>query len=412
MESVKELLTSDWFYESFFKVFGITLSVLTVIAAGYAKWIRRDNLKNISEAFTKTVQGLAAPKIEERIASAIILRRFLDEKTEYGVGGAPFAETAVSVISAVLKHAPTSDFQKVLADSLAHAPARCLIKGDFQRANLSKAYLGNANFKEADFFQSTLSGASLKGAILSKTIFREATLRETILRDAKLQNANFSFATLQSVSFSGADLSNAVFDGATLREVDFSGAKLDGASFLNAYGYGNKNAPAGIEQRLGRKNQKRIFISRPGQLDSRQKLFVDSTKSFVAGKGFEFVELDRNCYDAADVLTKLHGKVSECCAMIAFGFHSVYIKEGVFRIFTTEATPLSAVHLSTPWSHAEIAMAAGLQMPILALVDDGIEDGVFGSSVNDRLLTKQNVQSSLNCQGGGLDKWLDSLGDR
>lgn len=51
---------------------------------------------------------------------------------------------------------------------------------------------------------------------------------------------------------------------------------------------------------------KRIFLSRPGQLDSRQLLFVESTKDILKSKGFAFVELERDCYDAADVLSKLH----------------------------------------------------------------------------------------------------------
>ena len=131
------------------------------------KWITRDNLKNIGAAFNQTVKGLAADKIEDRLASAIVMRRFLDEGTEYGVGGAPFAKTAVSVISAILKHAPTSDFQKVLADSLAHAPEHCLIKGDFQRANFAKAYLGKINLEGSDFFQANLSGASLKAILVT-----------------------------------------------------------------------------------------------------------------------------------------------------------------------------------------------------------------------------------------------------
>jgi hypothetical protein len=269
--------------------------------------------------------------------------------------------------------------------------------------------LGKINLTGADFFQANLSGASLKGADLSKAKFREATLNRTVFKGANLQEANFSMATLQSVNFSGADLTGATFDGATLREVDFTDAKLDDAVFTNTAGYGNIGASSAIANATQAAKHKRIFISRPGQLDSRQKMFVDSTKAILEYKGFEFVELERDGYDAADVLSNLHRKISECSAMIAFGFQAIHIKEGVFRLSTDDSRTLSDVQLSTPWNHVEIAMAVGSQIPVLALTDDAIEDGVFGNNINDRFLTKQEIRSSLHCQGSSLNVWLDSL---
>ena len=114
---------------------------------------------------------------EVRIASAILLRRFFDKKSELGTGGTPFAADSVQVIAALLKTQQTCNFQKVLADSLRYAPIECLEKIDLQKANLSKAFLGGSDWvmsmEGADFFQANLSGASLKGAKLNDAQFYE-----------------------------------------------------------------------------------------------------------------------------------------------------------------------------------------------------------------------------------------------
>lgn len=391
-------------------VVGYSITLLTGLWLFLRKLITKDNLKNIGVAFNETVKGLAADKVEDRLAAAIVMRRFFDEGTEYGVGGAPFAKTALSVISALLKHTPTSDFQKVLADSIAYAPSRCLIKSDFQRANLSKAYLGKINFEGADFFQANLSGASLKEASAVGAIFREATVIRTVFKGANLRGANFDLAVLQSVSFNGADLTGAKFNGATLREVDFSGAKLDDVEFGGSNGYGNIGVDGLINPAARFSAGRKVFLSRPGQLDSRQMLFVDSAKTILVSKNFEVVELDRDRYDTADVLSNLNKLIGECNALLAFGFQSIIIKDGLYRLSTIESRSISNVHISTPWNHVEIAMAVVHGLPILALADDEVEDGVFGGNINDRLLTKDKIRTILADRRGVLDVWLKSLG--
>jgi len=78
----------------------------------------------------------------------------------------------------------------------------------FRGANLSKAYLYNAN----------LAGANLAGAKLSYAN----------LAGAKLYRADLSGANL-----SGADLRSAELDGADLSGANLGGADLDGANLSN-----------------------------------------------------------------------------------------------------------------------------------------------------------------------------------
>jgi len=107
---------------------------------------RRDKMEAIREAFHTVVSSLASEAEVERVASAILLRRFFDRKSELGRVailsrvGTPYASEAINVIAAVLRTQKTGSFQKLLADGLVYAPS--LRGADLQRTNLQNAYLG------------------------------------------------------------------------------------------------------------------------------------------------------------------------------------------------------------------------------------------------------------------------------
>lgn len=83
----------------------------------------RDKIRLIGDAFEAVVVALRSDNPVERMAAAIRLRRFYDQKREMGTGKeAPYAKVAVDVAVAILRSQPTSDFQKLLADGLGMAP--------------------------------------------------------------------------------------------------------------------------------------------------------------------------------------------------------------------------------------------------------------------------------------------------
>ncbi|MDX8397244.1 MAG: pentapeptide repeat-containing protein, partial [Mariprofundaceae bacterium] len=372
---------------------GVVIPVSFALLALYGRHIIKENRRKIGDVFRETVVGLSSTNLEIRMSSAVLLRRFFDKKSELGVGRTPYAKDAVDVIAAVLKTLPTSHFQKVLADGIRFAPSLCLKNGDFQGANFSKAFLSKQDGKDismegADFFQADLSGAQLKEAVLNQAQFYEATLYYTKFNKAKLRNANFTGASLHGVDFRGADLTNASFEGATLREVNFTGATFDGANFKRANGYGVIGCPNGVNECETIKGSE-IFISRPGVLDARQKMFLVDVKEALAMNGFNPVELNRGEYNQQKVLSNLVERVEKCTAMVVFGFRSTHIIEGAHRYSTADARTIKDEFLSTPWNHIEVGIAISQKMPLLMLVDEGVTDGAFASDVKDSLLFKQ-----------------------
>jgi hypothetical protein len=178
---------------------------------------RRDRVALVGQAFSETVDALASKDEIKRLAAAILLRRFFDRRTEQGTAGAPYQQEAIRVIAALLRTTETGEFQKLLADGLAHAPS--LRGADLQRCNLSGAYLGDrlgrtVDLSEADLYEANLTGASLRGATARGTVFYGAVLTKTVLESADLSDADLRDADLQGARFAGARLTGARFSGA------------------------------------------------------------------------------------------------------------------------------------------------------------------------------------------------------
>lgn len=379
--------------------------------------IVKENRLNLASAFGDLVRGLSSGDLETKMASAILLRRFLDQKSEFGVGGAPFAEETVNVISAILKTLGVSEFQKTLADGLRFAPSKCLEKGDFQRVNLSNGYFGGdsgkVSFRGGDFYQANLSGASFKNATLTGAQFYEAKLAGTVFEGAVMSKCNFSSAICRGTNFRNSDLRGANFSNAVLRNVDFSGAKLDGAQFNGASGYGISGADskqlAGYVEEVGAKNSKKVFLSRPGALDVRQIEMIERVRELVKSHGLEPIDLPREEYDKTRVLSNLSGRMNDCASVIIFGFKSLYVRAATYRPDTEDAKTVRNVYLPTPWSHIEAGMAFMKKIPVLVLAEEGILDGFFDEGIDDPMIARCPLDRCFDPGFENVSAWISRV---
>jgi uncharacterized protein YjbI with pentapeptide repeats len=398
-------------------VIGLLFVVLPTAFYYLRSKILRESKKAVGIAFRETVTGLSASSLEVRMASAILLRRFFDKKSELGLGGTPFAKEAVQVIAAVLKSLQSNDFQKMLADGLRHAPVAHTQKGDFQRANLSKAYLGASdseaskaiNMEGADFFQANLSGASFRNAKLRGAQFYEGLLSKTILRKADLRGANFRLATLQDTDFRDANLKDAIFDNAVIRNVDFTNADVTGASFKNTIGVGIKGLDVDLLSQFAINPVSppfRVFISRSGSLDVRQRTLAQELKDLIQSVGCTTVELHREEYNHSGIVAQLSDRLDGCGAMIVLGFKSVHVETGSYRDNTEDKRSLKNEFLTSPWLHIEAGMALMKNIPVLLICDEGISEGIFDSTINDVNLQRFSVSDCLMSSQSNVKDWL------
>ncbi len=111
---------------------------------------------------------------------------------------------------------------------------------DLIRANLTYANLSGANLASADLIRAILGGANLSGANLASADLSWAKLNLADLRGAKLTGAKLIAAELMVANLSGAELLNANLNGAELINTDLSGAflysaDLSGALIMDTY---------------------------------------------------------------------------------------------------------------------------------------------------------------------------------
>ena len=352
---------------------------------------KRDKVALVGSSFVSTVNKLSSTNETERMSGAILLRRFFDVKTEMGDAQMPYADEAVNVIAASLRTLPANNFQKVLADSLAYAPS--LQNVDLQKTNLQNAYLGLKNegakidLSGADFYRADLSNASFKGAMLRGAKFYQAQLYKTVLKEASLEKCNFY--------------------GVDIMDTDFREARLDGANFENAI-----NIPDNILEHLDEKGiyredksvikklyspqlKVKIFVSKPSIMTSEQASRYDYLVKLLKNR-VDVEILEKKDYHVSGALGEISKQIEECKGVVTIGFEQFAIKEGDFRLHTNEHCTLTDTSLATPWNHIEAGMAAMKGIEILALADDGVNEGIFDENLKDAKLTRAVFPKELN----------------
>ncbi len=332
---------------------------------------RRERRAVVRQAFAAVVAALAEPNPVQRLAAAILLRRFFDPATEVGAG---FTKEAVDVIASLLREEPEGNLQKVLADGLAYAPS--LAEADLQKTNLRGAYLGvrggEAPAKSivldgADLYRADLTGASLKNVRARGAQFYEARLVRTVLRGADLRGANFYGADL-----AGARLDVARLEGASFRAaVNLPAGLVDALAADGTYGgvepFRAASAPASVA----------VFLSRPGAMAAASAAWLRGLRDELVAAGFEVVTLDRSDYPASGPLTRIRERMAPCAGAVVVALRDVAIAEGVWRPGTADSRSLVGTALPTPWTQLELGMAFMRELPVLLAVEPGARGGAL-----------------------------------
>ena len=365
----------------------------------------RDKVAATRKSFESVVTSLASQNEVDRLAGAILLRRFFDPTSEVTTADTPYAPEAINVIAAILRGQPSGNFQKLLADGLAFAPS--LHQADLQRTNLHYAYLGSrgkrtVDLSQADFYRADLTGASLKGANASGAVFYQARMTDAVLRKADLRGANFFEADLYGANFDGAKLSGANFERA--RSLP---SELTPHIHENRWGGPEIFAPP---QRIAGAEVPVIYVSKPGCLDAHQEKIVGLVRGWLESNGLNAATFERPDYPSTSAFPEIRRRMSGCAGAIVFGFAELRISDGLWRSGTAEEAKVSGQASSTPWCQIEAGMAAMINLPLLVVAEADVSKGVFDPSLIEhnvfRVTTPPDLLSS------NLRNWLVAVGER
>jgi hypothetical protein len=365
----------------------------------------RDKVAAVRKSFESVVASLASENEVDRLAGAILLRRFFDPTAEVTTRGAPYVTEAVNVMAAILRGQPSGNFQKLLADGLAYAMS--LRRADLQRTNLHNAYLGSRGERQvdlsyADFYRADLSGASLKGAMAIGAVFYQARMTDAVLRNADLSDANFFEADLRGVNFDGAKLSRATFEGARNIPEELQ-AHIKEGRWCGPETFS-------VQHRDKRSEPLAVYVSKPGCLDAHQEKIANTVLGWLEGSGVRAVVLERHDYPTVGAIGEIRRRMSGCAGAVVLGFGELNIAEASWRSGTSDEAELRGEALSTPWCHIEAGMAAMISLPLLLLAEAEVNKGVFDPSLVEHNVFR--VTMPPDRQSASLANWLAAVRGR
>jgi hypothetical protein len=118
-----------------------------------------------------------------------------------------------------------------------------------------------------------------------------------------------------------------------------------------------------------------VFVSRPSALSRSQRSTFDRWCSALVERGLALRALSRSEY-SPDPWRLLRERLGAVRGMVVFGFRQLHVVEGVLSPDTGEARPAPSA-LASPWTQIEAGLALSAGLPVLALAERGIADGVF-----------------------------------
>ena len=121
----------DWLKE----ISGTITAIAALVAAavGVLQYFktRREKIKMVRESFDAVIASLASNVEVERLAGAILLRRFFDTRTEVGIADRPYWKEAVNVTTAILRGQETANLHLATSDQCAKVLRDLLPKAHF-----------------------------------------------------------------------------------------------------------------------------------------------------------------------------------------------------------------------------------------------------------------------------------------
>ena len=121
-----------------------------------------------------------------------------------------------------------------------------------------------------------------------------------------------------------------------------------------------------------------IFVSAPSILLAPQERILNNWLTKIYTLGFGMKRLKRRDYQS-DVWGQLQRLITTSDGVLAFGFRQLSIQVGVWRPGTLQESSGPATWTS-PWIQVEASLGIGAGLPVLAIADHGVAEGLFNSS--------------------------------
>ena len=254
----------------------------------------------------------------------------------------------------------------------------------------------------ADFYCSDITLSGMYHIDAEKSVFYNCLLCKSSFYNCILKGADFRSADVHNLKFVDCDLTDAKFDGAIGLEsamVVNTATKKKNAliNYLNEGGLFDDYCNT-LRYKCN-DTPKKIFVSRLGEMNTKQKLYFNYILDYLKQKyNYKYEQIHPQEYRESEQIPMIKNRMAQCSGIIVFAFSQIHIDNGEI---VNKNQQISNEEFSSPWLHIETAMAKAIyDLPVMIITEDNIScNGIF----DDKVVSNDSHMFKINYKGVLLD---------
>lgn len=120
--------------------------------------------------------------------------------------------------------------------------------------------------------------------------------------------------------------------------------------------------------------ERHIFVSVGSTATSQQEDFVRAIEDRLRSEGLTPHTVGRNTFSSEAPLNAVTQLLSACSGAVVIAFERSYFPSGISKRGGPNQKDLGVVRLPTPWNQIEAAMAYSLGLPLMVVVESGLQN--------------------------------------
>ncbi len=120
--------------------------------------------------------------------------------------------------------------------------------------------------------------------------------------------------------------------------------------------------------------RKHVFISIGTPYAEPQSKFLDALIELLREFEIEPRAVNKTDFLTANPLKEISRIMRECDAAIIVAYERTYFSSGIEKRQSAQEKELKAVRYTTPWNQIEAAMAVALGLPIIVMIETGLQE--------------------------------------
>ena len=116
----------------------------------------------------------------------------------------------------------------------------------------------------------------------------------------------------------------------------------------------------------------KVFLSVGSTYCEKQEIFVSAFEAFLSQHGCERLTVGRGSYFASQPIVSALDLMQKADAVVVIAFTRLYVEKAIDKPGSESKVEISDRNYPTVWNQLEAAMAFGLRLPLLVILEDGV----------------------------------------